>query len=178
MADQTRFLQLYLANETSIRAFLYSLVRDRREFDDVYQTVVLRLLEKFDRYDASRPFGPWARGVAANEVLAFRRSEGRCPTPFSPEVVGHILDSFEARLAAESFDRQEALDECLKSVPEESRQLLALRYRESLPMADIAARVGGTMAATQRAIARLRVRLGECIERRLGDTPPAEAHGG
>ena len=167
LSDQTQFLRLYLANDSSIRAFLHSLVRDRRDFDDVYQTVVLRLLEKFDTYDPQRPFGPWARGVAAKEILAFRRHQGRCPTPFSPEVVAHILDSFETRLASRPADREEALSECLKVLPEESRELLALRYRDSLSMTKIAEQVGRTATATQRAISRIRAQLGDCVERRL-----------
>jgi RNA polymerase sigma-70 factor (ECF subfamily) len=86
-------------------------------------------------------------------------------------VVAHILDSFETRLACQTAEPEDALAECLKTLPDESRELLTLRYGESLSMAKIAKQVGRTAAATQRAISRLRVQLGECVERRLGNLP-------
>jgi RNA polymerase sigma-70 factor (ECF subfamily) len=167
MSNQAEFLELYLSNEKGIRAFLHSLVRDPHEFDDVFQTIVMRLWEKFERYDPQRPFGPWARGVAAKEVLAMRRQQGRCPTPFSPELVTQILDSFEQNLIQTSDERKEALHQCLELLTDKPRQMLSLRYAESLSLADLAQRVGSTVAAAQRSLSRIRAGLGECIETRL-----------
>lgn len=168
MSNQARFLELFLANEADLKAFIRSLVRDRTDSDDVFQTVAMRLLEKFDSYDPARPFGPWSRGVAAKEVLAMRRASGRCPTPFSPEVVARIHDSFESSLAPAASDpRSEALGRCVQALPEHSRNMLGLRYRESLSLAEIAQRLDRTTAAAQRALSRIRQQLAECIERAL-----------
>ena len=62
-----------MQHEGEIRAFIGSMLRDRTLCDDTFQEVALTLWEQADRYEASRPFGPWARGIAANKVLERRR---------------------------------------------------------------------------------------------------------
>src|SRR3990172_11558206 len=97
VSQNADYLRLFMANVGDIRAFLRTLVRNPRDLEDVLQSVALVLWEKFDQYDRERPFGAWARGVAAKEVLTMRRNAGRY-TCFSPEVVAAILDAYEARI--------------------------------------------------------------------------------
>ena len=172
MLDHSRFLELYFTHENGLRSFIRALVWDRSEFEDVFQTVMLTLWKKFDTYDQSRPFGPWARGVAMKEVLQMRRESGRRPTPFSPETVQAILESFELNEAknADSSNEQEALDKCVGVLPQRWRKLLELRYSEGLRLADLATRIGNSLAATQRDISRARQQLAECVKRRLAST--------
>jgi RNA polymerase sigma-70 factor (ECF subfamily) len=169
VADQEQFLRLFLKNEDQIKAFLRMLVRDRSDYDDVCQSVAMTLWRKFGKYDESRPFGPWARGVAVKEVLQMRRESARCPTPFPAEVVGQLLEAFEKRVAAspDTGTRLDALQQCLDALPAQSLNCVQLRYRESFSIPDIASRIGSTAVATQRALSRIRVRLAECIDRRL-----------
>ena len=129
----------------------------------------MTLWRKFDTYDPSRPFGPWARGVAVREVLQMRRDSVRCPTPFPAEVVTGLLEAFERHIATspDTGARMEALKRCIDALPTKSRKFIQLRYRDSRSIADIALRVGSTAAATQRALSRIRARLAECIGRRL-----------
>jgi RNA polymerase sigma-70 factor, ECF subfamily len=169
MADESQFLGLYLAHEEGLRAFVRALVRDRSEFDDAFQMVVLTLWEKFDTYDKTRPFGPWARGVAAKDVFQVRRESGRRPTPFSPEVVEAILDSFERRLTSNPPESHqlEALEHCVGALPGRWRRLLDLRYTDGLSLAEMAGRIGRTLGATQRALSRVRQQLADCVKQRL-----------
>jgi RNA polymerase sigma-70 factor (ECF subfamily) len=171
------FLPLFMANEAQIRAFVRTLVHDPREVDDIFQAVALVLWQKFDQYDRSRPFGPWARGIAANEVLAMRRGNARCPTPFPPEVVVAILDEFERFLMSRGSvsDTAEALDKCVEALPPTSQKMLQLRYGEAMQIQQVASRLGQTMGATQRALSRIHKRLAECIERRLAGVNGGEA---
>ncbi|MEX2168325.1 MAG: sigma-70 family RNA polymerase sigma factor [Pirellulales bacterium] len=169
MPDQDQFLELYLANESCLRSFVRTIVRDRNEFDDVFQAVVLVLWKNFATYDATRPFGPWSRSVAAREILRVRRKSGRCPTPFSPEVIEAILDSYEHSSALNSLpsERMDALEQCINSLPEEMSELLSLRYRRSMSIREISGSCGGTVASVQKSLSRLRFKLAECVERRL-----------
>ena len=172
MPEQEQFLELYLANEASLRSFVRAIVRDRSEFDDVFQSVVIVIWKNFATYDTTRPFGPWCRSIAAREILRLRRKSGRCPTPFSPEVVEAILDSYEHSSALENSTsaRMDALEQCIEALPDDSSELLALRYRRSLSIREISDLCGGTVASVQKALSRLRFRLAECVERRLAMT--------
>lgn len=169
MPGKANFLELYLAHEDGLRAFVRALVRDRSDFDDTFQRVVLTLWQRFDAYDPSRPFGPWARGVAAREVFQVRRESGRYPTPFSPEVVQAIVDSFDRQSpsALQSSSEFEALEHCVGALPSRWRRLIDLRYQDGLSLAEMALQIGRTLAATQRDLSRARRQLAECVQRRL-----------
>jgi RNA polymerase sigma-70 factor, ECF subfamily len=171
------FLPLFMANEGQIRAFVRTLVYNPRDVDDVFQAVALVLWQKFDLYDKSRPFGPWARGITAKEVLAMRRGSARCPTPFPPDVVVALLDEFERFVSSRGTEPElaEALDRCVEALPPASQKMLQLRYGQSLQIQQVASFLGQTVTATQRALSRIQKRLAECIERRLAGVQRGEA---
>jgi RNA polymerase sigma-70 factor (ECF subfamily) len=166
MDPQTEFLTLFLKHQVAVRAFIGSLVRDRHARDDLFQEVALTLWHEFSRYDRSRPFGAWARGIAANKVLQRWHKDNRLPVPFAPEAIGALLDAYDRTEQTES-SKAEALEHCLEELPEKSKQLLALRYERSLKLAEIAERLQTTMDAVHKALSRIRDRLQQCVERRL-----------
>jgi hypothetical protein len=94
MADRDTIFRLLMQHEGEIRAFVGSMLRDRGLCDDVFQEVALTLWEQGDCYEASRPFGPWARGIAANKVLERRRGDQRFPLAFSPETIEAVAQGF------------------------------------------------------------------------------------
>lgn len=165
MASNSEFLTLFLRYQRSLRAFVGSLVRDRDQFDDVMQDVVVTLCEKFDSFDRERDFGSWARGIAANKVMQFRDRASRCPTPFSPEVIQAIVDAFDHR--RDRPEMEDALDQCLAGLPENSREVLTGWYANSWPIERIAERLSSTPVAAYKTLQRLRARLLECVQRRL-----------
>jgi RNA polymerase sigma-70 factor (ECF subfamily) len=160
------FLTLFLRHQTALRAFIGSLLRDRHARDDVFQEVALILWNEFERFDASRSFGAWARGIAANKVQQRWRQQARMPAPFPPEAVQALLEAYD-RTETDETPHAEALRRCLEQLPEKSRQLLALRYEESLKLGEIARRVRASLDAVHKALSRLRERLQRCVERRL-----------
>lgn len=160
------FLRLFLESEGQIRALTGALIRDRHMREDVFQEVAMTLWQEFHRYDPTRPFGAWARGVAANKIMQRWTQAGRTPRPFSPEAVQALLDACE-RAETKSSLRADALEDCIQSLPEKSRHLLTLRYREVLNVDRIAAELQSTVDAVYQSLSRLRARLGECVERRM-----------
>jgi RNA polymerase sigma-70 factor (ECF subfamily) len=166
MDPQGEFLKLFLAHQVGLQAFIGSLVRDREARDDLLQEVALILWHEFPRYDRARPFGAWARGVAANKVLQRFSKDARLPIPFSPQAIQALLDAYERTETNESL-RGEALRQCLELLPEKSRQLLVLRYERSLKLHEIAGRLRTTLDAVHKALSRIRARLQECVENRL-----------
>jgi len=167
MDRHEEFLTLFLRHQADLKAFLGAMVRDRHAVDDLLQESALALWRGFDRYDPSRPFGAWARGVAANLLLKHRDRSRRVPAPFSPESVQAVLDAFaRTEDQAESGAAPEALERCLERLPERSRHLLALRYEMSLTLQEMAARLETTLDAVHKTLSRLRAALQQCIEQR------------
>jgi RNA polymerase sigma-70 factor (ECF subfamily) len=159
-ARQERFLALFLPEQGTVRAFIRSIVWDRGHCEDLFQEVALVLWRELDRYDAGRPFGAWARGVAAKTVLKSLRQAKRAPLALSPGIVSALEAAFD-QLSFEDRQRpasqhEEALRDCVKRLPGKAQTLVHLRYHESLKVDEIAARVAGSPEAVQK-----------CVERRL-----------
>jgi RNA polymerase sigma-70 factor (ECF subfamily) len=135
MADRDTIFRLLMQHEGEIRAFVGSMLRDRGLCDDVFQEVAVTLWEQADRYDESRPFGPWARGIAANKVLERRRGDQRFPLAFSPETIEAVAQGF-ARTESDARRELDALAECFKRLSENARRLLSLRYEGDLSVGE------------------------------------------
>jgi RNA polymerase sigma-70 factor (ECF subfamily) len=162
MDRHEEFLTRFLATQGDLRAFLASVVRDRAAVEDLFQETSLVLWQKYADYDPARPFGAWARGIAANKVLQDRAR--RVPLAFSPDAVRGILEAFER--AEPAHEDPEALRDCVRRLPERSRTLLALRYESALKLGEIAKRVGSTLDAVHKALSRIREALEACLRRK------------
>jgi RNA polymerase sigma-70 factor (ECF subfamily) len=163
---QERFLARFIPNQGTVRAFIRSLIWDRVTCDDVFQEVALVLWREFDRYDPARPFGPWARGVAARTIRMGLRQTRRIPVAMSPEAIEALETAFAA-FDGPTSGEEEALRHCVDRLPDKSRLLVRLRYRESLKVAEIASRIGSSTEAAQKALTRLRDALQRCVQRRM-----------
>ena len=160
------FLRLFLEHQADLRAFVGSMLRSQAARDDVVQETALILWREFARYDRSRSFGAWARGIAGNKVLQRLTQESRSGLSLPPEALPAILAAYE-RTDEPQNPRRVALQNCLRDLPEKSRSLLALRYEEGLSLVQTAERVQSTMDAVHKALSRIRTKLQACIERRL-----------
>lgn len=166
MDQRDEFLRLFLRHQGEIRAFVSSLIRDRHAREDVFQEISLILWRQFEQFDAERSFGAWARGIAANKVLQAYDKNARTPLAFSPDAVKAILEAHD-RAEEEPPIQAEDLQRCIEHLPEKSRQLLVMRYEQSLKLETIAQRVKSTLHAVHMALTRIRTRLAECIEMRM-----------
>jgi RNA polymerase sigma-70 factor (ECF subfamily) len=168
---QERFLALFLPEQSAIRAFLRSILWDRARCEDVFQEVALVLWRELDRYDPLRPFGGWARGVAAKVALKSLRQARRTPAALSPEAIEALEGAFD-NLAFENAHRpvtreEEALRHCLDRLPDRAQMLIDLRYGHALELSHIAERVRSSPEAVRKALSRSRDALQRCVERRL-----------
>ena len=60
---------LIAVNQDDLYRYIYSLLPHYDDARDVLQETVLAVAGKFDEYDASRPFLPWACKFAYYKVL-------------------------------------------------------------------------------------------------------------
>jgi RNA polymerase sigma-70 factor (ECF subfamily) len=169
--SQEVFLGRYFEVQDSLRAFVSSVIGDRAQADDVLQEVALVLWRQRDRFDPSRgPFGAWARGVVATEILRQRQRFARSRLVLDADAV----EAFAAAWGkVESEDpRLKALEACVGQVPAPQRQALDLRYRDGLELSEVAHRLGRRTEAVGKALQRLRSALADCVRRRLARPGP------
>lgn len=166
MNDSSEFLPLFLTHQADLRAFIGALVRDPQAREDIFQNVSMTLWGSFSRYDPSRSFGAWARGIAAKKVLHEHRRNARFPLLLPPDAIQAVADAFD-RSGADSGPRQAALVECLRRLPSKTREMLALRYESELSGEGIALRTGSSLSAVHQTLSRARTALSDCIRLKL-----------
>ena len=166
-ADPDDFAALYSKCHLPLLRYIMTLVPHREQAEDILQNTARRLWQKFDRYDPSQPFWPWARKFAYFEALRHRKEYVvRTGRVFSDEMIETLA---EERVELEDVldERRAALDGCLAKIDEPSRQLLMERYSDEQSITEVAARVGKSRNALYLVLHRLRKSLVDCVNRRL-----------
>lgn len=147
-----------------IAAYVRSITHNFHDAQDILQEISIVVVRKYGEYDASRPFIAWVIGIARNEVLAHRRRMSLQASLFDDATLEHISQAF-----ADSGDKlnvlAEALEACVKRVPEKSRRLLQLRYVDDLRYEQMAEALDASVTSIKVAMHRLRAGLRACIER-------------
>jgi RNA polymerase sigma-70 factor (ECF subfamily) len=171
IALREHFLHHFLECEAALRGFIATVIGQASDREDVLQEIALRLWQLYDRYDAARPFTPWALGVAARRTKEECRKSARRPAPLDPAEVERMAVAFEEMSADESGDVHAALTECLTALPESSALLIRGRYFQRRGIEDLASSSGLTAAAVYQTLCRLRRKLADCIRQRLRREP-------
>ncbi len=170
MADHDSFLPRFLECQHDLRAFIGGLVRDPVAREDVFQEVSMVLWKNFAKYDPTRPFGAWARGVAIRKIMENRRLRARLPDALTEDVMERVSQAFDQTEATERTrreDRERALRECVKELPPRSGELIAERYEKGRAIEELATDLGLSLDAIYQTLSRLRKLLRACVERRL-----------
>ena len=161
-----RFLRAWSATQPVLAAYLMSLVGNHHVADDLIQEVAITCWKRFADYDTTRPFLPWALGIARIQVFSAWRARSRQPQALDEDVAANL----EAETPAEEpalADRVQALRTCLEGLPEASRQVVQVVYGQDMEQTEAAERLGTSHGALRVRLTRLREVLRACIERRL-----------
>ena len=161
--DRSLFMKLYVKAQAPLRSYLYSLLGCREEMEEVFQEVSVVLWEEFERYDETRPFLPWALGIARIQAARWRRQRARFAGWLDPAVEEKLASSF-VELEDELAGRRQALNRCLERLGDRAREMLALRYERGLSLEELARRQQRTVNAVNKALAKIRHFLAECTE--------------
>jgi RNA polymerase sigma-70 factor (ECF subfamily) len=124
--------------------------------------------EKFDENHPPEDFIAWGCRIAYHKILHHRRSKQRQRVLFSEEMLERVAETLaEVSAALQLEERQQALDHCLGKLPQRDRDLLAERFKEGATPLSTAERVGRSVEAVYKAMARIRKALSDCVARTL-----------
>ncbi|MEX0867183.1 MAG: sigma-70 family RNA polymerase sigma factor [Pirellulales bacterium] len=164
LEDAEQLARLWTTSQGEVAAFIGSLITDPAQANDTLQQVAMQIVRNYDKYDASRPFVPWAIGVAKNEVLAHRRRQATDRHVFDDELVHRIATTYE-QLVEEREWSAEALAACLEQVEGRGKQALELFYMQELKAPEVARRIGISAGAVRMLLCRTREAVRKCLER-------------
>ena len=75
--NSEQLARLWTEAQPIVAAFILSAIPDFHQAEDVLQQVAVILVREFEEFDTSRPFLPWALGIARNLALKSRRDVAR-----------------------------------------------------------------------------------------------------
>ena len=162
----------FIANRHLLMSFISGLVRDVHEAEDIFQEVWIRLARASEQGVVIEHQLKWCRGVAKNLILHYWRDHRTAKVVADSELLAFLdyveMAYDEKEMTSDQWsDRQQALHDCVRALPEKSRQLLKLKYDEQCSIAEICGRMGKSSAAIVKALLRLRAALGVCVEKKV-----------
>jgi len=161
-----RFTPLLVANQPTIMGFIFALLPNASEAEDLLQKTSLIAWQKFEQFDPSTKFSTWACQIAYFEVKNHLRTRARDRHVFSDELLLTLADESVAdtgRLA----DERAALAHCIKTLKADERDLLNQCYRPGTQIQQVAELFGRTRASVYKQLNRIRRRLLSCITLRI-----------
>jgi RNA polymerase sigma-70 factor (ECF subfamily) len=168
--DQQRFLAVFLRSEREIFRYVAALVPNVNDAEDIVQQTALALWEKFDAYDPSQPFTPWACRFALNKARQWIERHQRWKALLEHGLAQELAQRRQ-ELQPEFELRLRHLEACLEELPPAQRSLVEGYYYKRAAIESLAEGSGRTAAATYKSLQRIRHTLQLCVEGRA--TPEA-----
>jgi RNA polymerase sigma-70 factor, ECF subfamily len=167
------FLGLFLKAQRRLFAYIFTLLPNRADAEDVLQEVSKLMWEKFDEVNPPEDFVAWGCRIAFYKVMEHRRSQRRGRLIFSDTMLERVAESGSDHADALRLDeRHDALACCLGKLSRRDRQLLDERFKDGATVRSVAEHLGRSADAVYKALARVRRALHDCVERTIA----AEGH--
>jgi len=166
--DAKAFEILVRLHHRRLLAYALALTERRDVAEDLVQDAFLVAHRDLAKFDPTRDFGAWVRGIVRMKYLEWSRS---CRVQ---AVDGTVLDSIEERhrtwdRAVEEGreDALSALRGCLQGLSSHLGDAITLFYTERRPCAEIAGRLGVAEPVIRKRLQRARESLAECLKGKL-----------
>jgi RNA polymerase sigma-70 factor (ECF subfamily) len=170
-AETEAYLRLLTQHDRWLATYVYSLVASTADAQDILQEAKVTMWKQFAKFEPGTNFRAWARKIATNQILNYRRAAKKLPN-------AELEDQFIEAVAAEIDRRADVLDckadalrLCLRKLPEAHRKLVVWRYYEDCGIEEIAAKSERTVEAVYRLLSRIRAVLNDCVSRELAHPP-------
>ncbi len=156
------FIQLLTGSQSRIYAYIYSLVFDADQADDILQQTNAVLWEKSSEFEIGTNFVAWSFRIAYFQVLAHRKKQQRDRLVFDDTLLGSIASAAsESDAAFESKQRQ--LRKCLDKLSQRQRECVQRRYDAGANLDAIAADMNLKSNAVKQLLYRARNALHRCV---------------
>lgn len=156
MRRDEQFSEFFVARAPALRRTAYLIVRDWHGAEDVTQLGLARLYVVWPRIQPET-LEAYARKVVVNEALGWLRRRRR----------DHLTDAPPDRAAVVPDDSPLDVGQALGLLPAQQRAIVALRFLDDLPVAEVARVLdvaeGTVKSQTSRALATLRAHLPQLV---------------
>jgi RNA polymerase sigma-70 factor, ECF subfamily len=138
----------------------YAVTANRSLADDAAQEAMEKAFAALQRFDETRPFGPWLKRIAVNRAIDHLRRRGRLE-PFPGEATLHTWTVGES---ADEDLRAWAVADAVAGLGAGKRLVIVLHYWLDLPLEEIAGVLGLPVGTVASRLARAKDELRAVLE--------------
>jgi len=153
-----------------VRAWVAAHCPPGGDADEVAQRTFLAALTRITEFREGTNFSAWLFAIARFQLLTETTRLRRLAdyrTRYGHDLLSRELERRAQEPDETAAERLRYLRECLEMIDEPGRRLIAWRYTDELPLQEMAARTGRSVAAIKKRLWLLRQKLQQCIERKL-----------
>lgn len=158
-----QFVELFARSESDLRKFVRSLLPTWHDADEVVQQVALVAWRKFEQFDPATRFSRWLCVIARFEVMTYRRKMARDRLVLSEDLLQTLADEALEEIE-ERQEETDALETCLRQLPDEQRRFVTLAYSSGVSIQDLAEQAGVRPGTFYMRLNRIRKTLLGCIQ--------------
>lgn len=164
-----QFVDLVTPCQSQLLGYLYAILRNRQDAEDVLQQTYLELWRKFDQYDPGQSFFGWARQFARIQAIQFLRKSRRHRLQFSTALIDILADEIlaEPQQYQQESARLRSLRTCMGRLKQSDQQLVRQCYRDRHTFRQVAEMLGRSPQSLGNSLRRIRTTLLQCIQRTL-----------
>ena len=156
------FISLLSRHERKLSVYVIMLIANRSDAEDILQQAKMVMWRSFDQFREGTNFGAWARKVALNQIMTFRKRQKRDPLCLSSELMEMIAVDLEQN--NELLSRQQSmLEQCIEKLKDDHQSILRSRYHNNNSIESIAKKTQRTPGAVYRLLSRIRSNLHQCV---------------
>ena len=176
--DSAAFGKIVSGCQNGITAIALAITRDVPASEDITQDAFLSAWRHLPRLRNPSSFLPWLRQITRNlshDHLRRRRNERRYDGELE-DILAVVADSAPDHPERMTRQQEEAVvAELIDELPEDTREILLIYYREGQSSKQVASLLGMQDAAVRKRLARARMSLREDMLKRLGEFACATA---
>ena len=161
------FARRWIQAQPAVTAYIWSLVPDKHDVDDLLQRTAEAVVQNLQKYDETQSFTAWAIGVSKFEILRFRQKQRRDRLIFETETVEAVTTAYQ-QAGPELSEMKQALNSCIEKLSGRTRQIVQLHYLKEYSPAEVAKQLGTTENAVFVSLHRARATLRVCMESQWG----------
>lgn len=139
----------------------YAVTADHGLADDAAQEAIEKAFGVLDRFDETRPFGPWLKRITVNRAIDHLRRVRRLEVLSEDETVFHAWTVGES---AEEDVRSWAVADAVAGLGAGKRVIVVLHYWLDLPLEEIAGVLGLPVGTVASRLARAKAELRAVLE--------------
>lgn len=167
-AKTTQFLKLLGECNRQISAYIFSVVQNFEDANDILQQTIGIMWQKFDEFELGTDFASWGVKIAHFQILSYRRKKSSQKVFFSDNIFQQI-DEVAQKRSVQSDERLKYLRQCLKKLVHTDLMLLKNRFEQNLPVKSLAEHTDKSIQHVYRRLAKIQLLLYKCIQRNMAE---------